>query len=123
MIKIHISNITDITKDGLFYRNDIGDICFIDLSVCADNWEREHIAINKSETNMRSVGARLFGEYAFYELYTDDHTQLYMELNTSVIKRFLTRITGWNFHAAQFSEFYSVQKRLNAKGWTTFDLS
>ncbi len=46
-----------------------------------------------------------------------------MKLRTNKIKRFVSKIMGWNFHAKEFQQFYSVQKELNANGWTTMDLS
>ena len=46
-----------------------------------------------------------------------------MNLKTNAFKRFITKITGWNFHSRDFQQFYALQKKFNAKGWTTLDLS
>ena len=123
MSKIHISRITKIAKDKIYYRDDRGDIGFIELEPCANNYALVHNIVNKEKLKVRCVGERFFGEYAYYELYNIGHTQLYMNLKTNKIKRLISKIFGWNFHAKEFQRFYSVQKRLNANGWTTLDLS
>ena len=122
MHKIRIDKITEITKDKLFYRDNNGNTAFIELNECANNYESTH-GIKQQDKAIRCVGERFFGEYAYYEFYTADHTQFYMELQTSRIKRFISNTIGWNFHRKDFQLFYSVQKQLNANGWTTHDLS
>lgn len=123
MCKIHISAITDITKDKIYYRDDRGCVVYIELEPCANSYETAHNITNKNDLQVRCVGERFFGKYAYYELYTAKHTRMYMDLKTSRIKRFITRITGYDFHTKEFEQFYSIQKRLNANGWTTLDLS
>ena len=123
MDKIHISNITDITKDKIFYRDDRGDIAYIELEPCANRCEATCNILNKDEVAARCVGERLFAQYAYYELYTPEHTQIYMNLKTNWLKRFIYKMIGWNFHTKEFQQFYYIQKRLNANGWTTIDLS
>jgi len=123
MYKIHISNITDITKDKIFYRDDKGDISYIELEPCANSYEASRKKTNTDGSKVRCVGVRFFGEYAYYELYTAGHTQIYMNLQTNKFKRFISKVFCWNFHVKEFQLFYSIQKRLNANGWTTLDLS
>lgn len=123
MKKIHISNITEIRNDRIYYR-DNDDVFFIELNSCANNFELANSILNKQELKVRCVGERFFGTYAYYELYTSDgHTQLYLELKNDTLKRVISKITGFNFNRKDFQQFYAVQKRLNENGWTTLDLS
>lgn len=123
MDKIHISNIVEITKDKIYYRDDRGDVVFIELDPCANNYEAAHKNGDQSDRKVRCVGVRFFGEYAYYELYTIGHTQIYMNLRTNIVKKVISKIFGLNFHAKDFQKFYSIQKQLNKKGWTTLDLT
>ena len=123
MNKIHISNIVEITQDKIYYRDDRGDVAFIELEPCANNYEATHRHINQSDCRGRCVGNRFFGEYAYYELYTIGHVQFYMTLKTIIFQKMISKIFGWNFHAKDFQKFYSIQKQFNEKGWTTLDLT
>lgn len=123
MKKIHISNITDITNDKIYYCDDNENVVCIELKSCANNYESAHSITNKSTLKTRCVGERLFGAYAYYELYTEERTQIYMNLKSNAFKRFISKTIGWNFHAKDFQRFYAIQKELNRHGWTTIDLS
>lgn len=124
MKKIHISNIIEIKENKIYYRNDNGNMDSIELESCANNYESTHNITNKNNLKVRCIGERLFGKYAYYEIYTDyEHTQIYINLKTNVVKHFISKIIGWNFHSKDFRKFYAVQKRLNDSGWTTLDLS
>lgn len=124
MKNIHFSKIIEIKENKIYYRNDSGDSDFIELESCANNYESTHNIININDSKVRCIGERFFGEYAYYELYTEDeHTQIYMNLKTNAFKRFISKTIGWNFHSMDFQKFYSIQKQLNANGWTTLDLS
>lgn len=123
MKRIHISNIADIKNNKIYYREDNENIAFIDLEFCANSYELIHNTVNNDELKVRCVGERFFGECAYYKLYTEEPTQIYMNLTTNAIKRLITKVTGWNFHSKDFQTFYAIQKRLNANGWTTLDLS
>jgi hypothetical protein len=124
MKKIHISNITEIKENKIYYLNGNGKADFIELESCANNYEATRDITNKSELKVRCVGERLFGECAYYEIYTrDEHTQIYLKLKTNAIKRFIFKTIGWNFHRKDFQKFYAIQKQLNINGWTTLDLS
>ena len=57
----------------------------------------------------------VFGEYAYYELYTEEHTQIYMNLKINAIKRFISKFIGWNFHNKDFQLFIPCKKRLIQK--------
>ncbi len=123
MYKIHISNIVEITKEKIYYRDDRGDIVFIELEPCANSFEAKHKITNQSECKVRCIGVCFWGEYAYYELYTIGHMQIYMNLKTNIVKKAISKIFGLNFHAKDFQQFYSIQKQLNEKGWTTLDLT
>lgn len=123
MEKIDIRNITDITVNKITFRNDHGDVSFIELEACANSYDKAHNIKNRDIAGYRCVGERFFGEYAYYEFYTAEHTQFYLELKTGIIKKLMAKVLGWNFHAKDFAMFYSIQKKLNAHGWTTMDLS
>ena len=122
MKPIDIRNIIEITEQKIIYKDESGGISFIELAVCADNFESKYNIVPE-EGKLRSVGERLFGEYAYYELYDTEHTRFYLKLKTSKIKKFLFKITNFNFHSKDLKLFYSVQKRLTEHGWTTLDLS
>lgn len=120
MDKIHIDRITKITAIGIYYWDDRGDECVIEFEPCANSYDAAH-NIQRDNSVVKCVGERFFGDYAYYELYTIGHTQLYMNLKTNIFARVLRGIL--NFHTKQFSKFYSIQKQLNAVGYTTLDLS
>lgn len=122
MNKISIHDILDITDNRLIYHSETGGSAFIELAPCAQRHEKE-CGITAKPRELRSIGERSFGKQAYYELYDAEHTHLFLELQTGKIKKLLSKILGWNFHAKEFALFYSVQKRLNAHGWTTLDLS
>ncbi len=122
--KIRLSNIIEIKENTIYYQNDGGNSAFIELETCANNYESAHNIKNKNDLKARCIGERFFGEYAYYELYTEDeHTQIYMNLKTNAFKHFISKTIGWNFHSMDFQKFYAFQKQLNANGWTTLDLS
>ena len=124
MRKIDILDIIEIKENKIHYLNDNGNPAFIELESCANSYESTHNITNTNELKVRCIGERLFGKYAYYEIYTEDeHTQIYMNLKTNVVKRFISKTIGWNFHGKDFQRFYAIQKQLNANGWTTLDLS
>ncbi|MBP3300400.1 MAG: hypothetical protein J6M34_02700 [Clostridia bacterium] len=123
MDRIPITRIVEITKDKIYYRDDRGDIGFIELEPCANLYETVHGIANQPDRKVRCIGVRFFGEYAYYELYTVGHIQIYMNLKTNIFQKAISKIFGLNFHTKHFQQFYSIQKQLNEKGWTTLDLS
>lgn len=98
MDKIEIRRIIDITKDKITYRDERGDTAAIELEPCANNYETVNNIRHENETSYRCVGVREFAEYAYYELYTVGHTQLYMKLSHSPLKRLVSKTLHWNFH-------------------------
>ena len=123
MYKIHISQIVKIAEDRLYYRDDRGDIAWIDLSVCANNYAAKHHTSDQPAPKLRCVGERVFGDYAYYELYTIGRTQIYMHLKTNIIKRMISKVFSVDFRAREFRKFYTLHKQFNANGWTTLDLT
>lgn len=124
MEKIDIRNITEINDDGIVYRNEQGKAAFIELAPCVENFAKEY-GIDKEQMRYRCVGIRCFGvlsDYAYFELFTKEHTQIYIKLKTNPLKRFITKVVGWNFHTKEYGLFYSVQKALLSHGWSTYDL-
>ena len=51
MKKIPLSNVIDISKDKLHYRDDNGKVVDIELALCANNYESTHNIINKNGEN------------------------------------------------------------------------
>jgi len=119
---VHISDIVEITKDKIIFRDDRGDIDFIELEPCANSYDAVH-KTTPSDRKMRCVGIRFFGDYAYYELYTIGHTHIFMNLRKNLVKKAISKMFGINFHAKDFEKFYSIQKQLNENGWTTLDLT
>ena len=59
---------------------------------------------------------------AFYEFFTEGHhTRFYMTLKRTPLQKFLEKI-GFNVDSKAFSEFYSLQKKLNSFGYSAIDL-
>ena len=126
MENIDIKNITDITHDKIFYREERGDIVFIELAPCANSYDAVHKITSRAPGSLRCVGERFWqgsGERAYYELYTIGHTRLYLDLKQNKLKRIISKIFDFDFLSKKHQLFYSVQKRLNENGWTTLDLS
>lgn len=126
MNRIHISNIIDIKKDKLFYKDKNGDISYIDLKDCANNYESTYNVTYKYNANVRCVGERKFSPNnndAYYELYTKNRTRLYLDLKTNAFRKIIYKILNLNFYTKDFQLFYAIQKKLNANGWTTLDLN
>ena len=66
-----------------------------------------------------AVGGRCFLKPSpFYEFFTEGHhTRFCMTLKQTPFKNFLRKI-GWNVDSNAFSEFYSLQKKLNSFGYS-----
>ncbi len=123
MQKIHMSQITAITRERITFRDEQGHIASIELEPCANRYAAAHPETDLPGRSVRCVGVRCFGEYAYYELCTEKPVQLYMELKIGRFRALVAHLTGWNFQTKAFERFYSVQKRLNNVGWTTLDLT
>ena len=126
MKEIDIRNIIEITDARILYRDEQGNAASFELELCADNFDRENHLARLSDA-VRCVGDRCWTRFnrervVYYELYTaGEHTRLYLELKTNFGKRLIEKVFDWNFYTKEYSLFHSVQKRLAAHGWTTYD--
>ena len=122
-MKIDIRNVVQITDDRIVCRDHQNSI-FIELSACAERFKQKYPNINGDTAKYRCIGERFYnGTRAYYKLYSDEPYELFLNLRTNAVKRFLSKLFGRNFHKKDYQLFMSVQKELNAHGWTTYDLS
>jgi len=123
---VDFKNIIEVTTKELIYKNSDGAVKKIALSECVKNFE----AINGEARNhlgekLNCVGGRFFSETyhsAFYEFFAQNHIRFSLELKQSKFRSFLLKI-GLSAYRNEFSLFYSLQKRLNAVGYTAMDLT
>lgn len=122
---INIERITSIDKDGIYYKDDHDNICFIELLPCAKNWEKAYyLPFDPNKYKLRCVGDRCHtGEYPYFELYDTRHTRFFLDCRLNKFPKIISRLFYFNFHSKQSSVFYSMQKRLTENGWTTYDLT
>lgn len=73
MDQIPIFEITKITEDKIYYRNNYGNIASIELELCAKNFKNTYKCDYDRSIKFRCVGERSFGKYSYYELYTESH--------------------------------------------------
>jgi hypothetical protein len=125
-----ISSILDINKDGLVYLDENGDKQHIDFYMCRSNWVK-HVNESKkyitwdgepvrniSEEVSNCVGQPdWFFEKPYYEFFTNP----IIKFEITPKRRFWD---VFNKHWIQryYSCFYSIQKKINDAGWSTFDL-
>ena len=124
--KIPFENILEVNADTIVYKDNDGNISQIDLKDCVKNFSTalgEEIK-NRSGHTIMAVGGRCFLKPTpFYEFFTEGHhTRFYMTLKQTFFKKILRKI-GWNTDSAAFSEFYSLQKKLNSFGYSAIDLT
>ena len=131
VIKVPFKNIIDITADELVYKNNDGVTSQIHLKECVKNFSSSlgEDLKNKSGKIIPAVGGRCFlrrcflSPVAFYEFFTDGHhIRFCMPLKQTSFAKFLRRI-GWNVDSKAFSEFYTLQKKLNSFGYSAIDLT
>ena len=123
--KIPFENIIDVNTDKLVYKDNDGHISQIDLTDCVKNFSSalgEELK-NRSGHTIKAVGGRCFLKPSpFYEFFTEGHhTRFCMTLKQTPFKKFLRKI-GWDVDSNAFSEFYSLQKKLNSFGYSAIDL-
>ncbi len=123
--KVPFENIIDVAADTLIYKNNDGIICQINLNDCVKNFSStlgEELK-DRFGNIIMAVGGRSFSRpTAFYEFFTEGHhTRFCMALKQTPFKKFLGRI-GLNTDSKAFSEFYSLQKKLNSFGYSAIDL-
>ena len=64
--RIPLSNVIDITKDKLHYRDDNGNVVDIELALCANNYESTHNIINKNGEDITVYPRGSFDELVEY---------------------------------------------------------
>ena len=124
--KIPFENIIDVNANKLVYKDNDGRISQIDLTDCVKNFSSalgEELK-NRFGHTIKAVGCRCFLKPSpFYEFFTEGHhTRFCMTLKQTPFKNFLRKI-GWNVDSNAFSEFYSLQKKLNSFGYSAIDLT
>lgn len=128
VIKIPFENIVDVNSEYLIYQNLAGETETISLEDCV---HRFNLALgeepkNRAGETIKIVGGRFFSRSksgAFYEFFTEEHhTRFCMYIKQTPFKNFLRRI-GWGVDNKAFSEFYSLQKKLNSLGYSAIDLT
>lgn len=125
VIKLPFKNIISVNADTLVYKDKGGAISHISLSDCFRNFSVRCGEDTRGNVGrpLLAVGGRYFSKpVAFYEFYTmGHHVRFYMTLKSNFFKRFVEKI-GFNADAKAFSEFYSLQKKLNGFGYSAVDL-
>ena len=121
VIKIPFENILEITAEELTFKNGYGETEKIDLNECAKNFDLEQgRSPEQREGRLKCIGGRCF---PFFEFFTSTHhTRFFIPLKKTVFTRLLKKI-GWNPYAKEYSKFHTLQKRLNALGFTSLDLT
>ena len=124
--KIPFENIIDVNADKLVYKDNDEHIFQIDLNDCVKNFSSalgEELK-NRAGHTIMAVGGRYFSKStAFYEFFTKGHhIRFCMTLKQTPFKNFLRKI-GWNVDSNAFSDFYSLQKKLNFFGYSAIDLT
>ena len=121
VIKIPFENIIEITSEELIFKNDDGKTEKINLVECAKNYDlAQGIAPEQRAGSLKCIGGRCF---PFFEFFTPiHHTRFYIPLKNTAFTRFLKKI-GWNPYTKERSEFYAMQRKLNALGFTSLDLT
>ena len=121
VIKIPFENIIELTAEELVFKNSDGETEKINLDECAKNYDlAQGISPEQREGRLKCIGGRCF---PFFEFFTPTHyTRFHIPLKKTAFTRFLKKI-GWNPYAKEYSEFYAFQKKLNALGFTSLDLT
>ena len=121
VIKIPVGNIIEITSEELVFKNSDGETEKINLDECAKNYDlAQGISLEQREGRLKCIGGRCF---PFFEFFTPTHhTRFYIPLKENGIYTIFKKI-GWNLYAKEHSEFYAFQKKLNALGFTSLDLT
>ena len=119
--KIPFENIIEITSEELVFKNSDGETEKINLDECAKNYDlAQGISPEQREGRLKCIGGRCF---PFFEFFTPTHhTRFYIPLKKTAFTRFLKKI-GWDPYTKQFSEYYAFQRKLNALGFTSLDLT
>ena len=126
VIKIPFENIIDVTEKEIIFQNNEGEPQAISLEKCARNFYTAFGVPEEEYTTKewKSVGGRYSANpNSFYEIFTDNHhIRFCMTYKITRFKNFLDKI-GLNGYKKDYSEFRSLERRLNAIGYSTFDLT
>ena len=121
VIKIPLEDVREVTSEAIFYNKGYLETKKIDLNECYRNfWLAQGISPDENNGRLKCVGGRCF---PFFEFFTPTHhTRFYIPLKKTAFTRFLKKI-GWDPYTKQFSEYYAFQRKLNALGFTSLDLT
>ena len=121
VIKFPFDDIKEITSQAIFYKKGYSNTKKIDLNECARNFYlAQGISPDGNNGRLKCVGG---WHFPFFEFFTPEHhTRIYIPLKKTVFTRFLQKIR-LNPYTKECSRFYSFQKKLNALGFTTLDLT
>ena len=121
VIKIPFDDVIEITSEAIFYKKGYLDTKKIDLNECVRNYcLAQRISSDENNVRLKCVGGRCF---PFFEFFTaEHHTRIYIPLKETFFTRFLQKIR-LNPYAKEHSKFLALQKKLNAAGFTTLDLT
>ena len=121
VIKIPFENIIEITSEELVFKNSDGETEKINLNECAQNYDlTQGISPEQREGGLKCIGGRCF---PFFEFFTSTHhTRFFIPLKKTAFTQFLKKI-GWDPYSKEHSKFYAFQKKLNALGFTSLDLT
>ncbi len=126
VVKLPFENIVSVNNGILTYKNINGEVEMIDLDNCVKNFNSVLGYTPKTRAGevVRVVGGRCsLKPVPFFEFFTDTHhTRFCMYLKQTPFRKILTKI-GWNAYTKEFSEFYSLQKKLNSVGYSAVDLT
>ena len=121
VIKIPFDDVGEITSEAIFYKKGYLDTKKIDLNECARNYcLAQGKSPNENNGRLKCVGGRCF---PFFEFFTaEHHTRIYIPLKKTIFTRLL-QLVRLNPYIKERSKFYAFQKKLNAAGFTTLDLT
>ena len=121
VIKIPFDDVEKITSEAIFYKKGYLDTKKIDLNECARNYcLAQGISPDENNGRLKCVGGRCF---PFFEFFTaEHHTRIYIPLKKTIFTRLL-QLVRLNPYLKERSKFYAFQKKLNAAGFTTLDLT
>ncbi len=121
VIKIPFDDVGEITSEAIFYKKGYLNTKRIDLNECARNYcLARGISPDKNNGRLKCVGGMCF---PFFEFFTaEHHTRIYIPLKKTIFTRLL-QLVRLNPYLKERSKFYAFQKKLNAAGFTTLDLT
>ena len=121
VIKIPFDDVGEITSEAIFYKKGYLNTKKIDLNECARNYcLAQGKSPNENNGRLKCVGGRCF---PFFEFFTaEHHTRIYIPLKKTIFTRLL-QLVRLNPYLKERSKFYAFQKKLNAAGFTTLDLT